>query len=281
MTYQCIYSAIINANETFFKPGKPKSKTNPEPERPWWNLECKKITAAVRRAYSKWKKSPCTTTKCELNRLESIQKKIILKNRDKQWQEFTYQLNHRTNKPSKTVWKFINSMLGNNNNAQSYSFPITYDQNNSIDDDATKAEYFVTQFSDQNDDQNTDDPEEEELDSEILNHIVNAEMDHLNVLFTKTELNEAMNKKKSRAAGIDKITYEMLTNLSTENRDAILYLFNLMFTSGFIPEDWKTAIIIPIPKPGKPPEKTSSYRPISLTSCLGKLMEKMINNRLK
>ena len=36
----------------------------------------------------------------------------------------------------------------------------------------------------------------------------------------------------------------------------------------------------PILKKGKPADKPHSYRPISLTSCLGKVAERMINSRL-
>lgn len=39
-------------------------------------------------------------------------------------------------------------------------------------------------------------------------------------------------------------------------------------------------MIIPIGKPGKDNSKASNYRPISLTSNLGKVMERMINSRL-
>ena len=54
-----------------------------------------------------------------------------------------------------------------------------------------------------------------------------------------------------------------------------------MYSEGFVPEPWKEAIVVPIPKPGKPPGKPSSFRPISLTSCKAKVMERMINNRLR
>ena len=47
-----------------------------------------------------------------------------------------------------------------------------------------------------------------------------------------------------------------------------------------IPECWKEATVIPISKPGKGPKNPSNYRPISLTSCLCKTMERMINTRL-
>lgn len=47
-----------------------------------------------------------------------------------------------------------------------------------------------------------------------------------------------------------------------------------------MPEQWKTAIVVPFLKAGKPPTSPSSYRPIALTSCLAKTYESVINCRL-
>ena len=38
--------------------------------------------------------------------------------------------------------------------------------------------------------------------------------------------------------------------------------------------------MIPIPKPGKDRTDPNDYRPIAFTSCLCKIMERMINHRL-
>ena len=42
----------------------------------------------------------------------------------------------------------------------------------------------------------------------------------------------------------------------------------------------KTAIIKPLLKDGKDPKETVTYRPISLTSCIGRILEKIIADRL-
>ena len=47
-----------------------------------------------------------------------------------------------------------------------------------------------------------------------------------------------------------------------------------------MPAQWKIAKIKMIPKPGKNTKDSASYRPISLLSNLGKLLEKIINSRL-
>ena len=49
---------------------------------------------------------------------------------------------------------------------------------------------------------------------------------------------------------------------------------------GQLPTYWRTAKITPTLKKGKPPDMPQSYRPISLTSCLAKVAERMVNTRL-
>ena len=44
---------------------------------------------------------------------------------------------------------------------------------------------------------------------------------------------------------------------------------------------WKHAIVVPIHKHGKPRKVLGSYRPISLTSHLGKVYEQVIKNQLE
>ncbi|XP_055856032.1 uncharacterized protein LOC129919203 [Episyrphus balteatus] len=48
----------------------------------------------------------------------------------------------------------------------------------------------------------------------------------------------------------------------------------------YFPKTWKHAKIIPIPKPGKPAKLATSYRPISLLSCLSKILEKVLKNKI-
>ena len=60
----------------------------------------------------------------------------------------------------------------------------------------------------------------------------------------------------------------------------ILQTFNNLWQSHVFPETLKESIIIAIPKPGKDKSNPNSYRPIALTSCLGKLLERMVAKRL-
>lgn len=72
----------------------------------------------------------------------------------------------------------------------------------------------------------------------------------------------------------------MLKHLSIEGKDKLLMLYNKVWEKGEIPESWKEAITILIRKPGKDASNPSNYRPISLTSHICKLMERMVNERI-
>ena len=99
--------------------------------------------------------------------------------------------------------------------------------------------------------------------------------------FTMTELEKAMRLlKKNKSPGPDQIHNEMLSNLGTTGKKALLILYNKTWTSRKIPKSWKIATITPILKKGKPADQPKSYRPISLLSCIGKLGERLINKRL-
>lgn len=71
----------------------------------------------------------------------------------------------------------------------------------------------------------------------------------------------------------------MLRNLDDKSITALTNFMQECWEKGEIPQQWKTAKVIFIPKPGKP-LNLENLRPISLTSCVGKLMEHVIQTRL-
>ena len=89
----------------------------------------------------------------------------------------------------------------------------------------------------------------------------------------------ASNLTPSTATGPDKVAYPMLKHLPRSGMD-FLHIFNLFWSSHSFPSIWKTSSIIPIHKIGKPLDSPASFRPISLTSCVSKLFERIILSRL-
>ena len=98
--------------------------------------------------------------------------------------------------------------------------------------------------------------------------------------FNLDELKEAISKSHDTATGPDEIHYQMLKHLPPRSLEALLDTFNDMWKTGKFPQSWELATIIPVPKPGKDHAEPTNYRPIALTSCLCKTLERMINPRL-
>ena len=61
----------------------------------------------------------------------------------------------------------------------------------------------------------------------------------------------------------------------------LLTLFNKCLKTGTFPKIWNFANICPIPKPGKIHSDPKNFRPIAISSCLGRLYEKILAKRLQ
>ena len=90
-----------------------------------------------------------------------------------------------------------------------------------------------------------------------------------------SELNNVLNKVRDSAPGDDTIVYSMLKNAPRTFLHQLTHLYTRSLQDGRLPSCWKTATIVPIPK------KNNTYRPISLLPVLGKVMEKIILQRIR
>ncbi|GBM97937.1 putative RNA-directed DNA polymerase from transposon BS [Araneus ventricosus] len=72
----------------------------------------------------------------------------------------------------------------------------------------------------------------------------------------------------------------MLTHLTETSLHNILKLFNRIWKVKKFPSSWRRAVVIPVLKPGKDAKSPNNYRPITLTSVLCKLLEKMVSSGL-
>ena len=114
---------------------------------------------------------------------------------------------------------------------------------------------------------------------DILN-IKEGSMSILDIEFSLSELKMALSNTGYSSPGCDNICYVMIRNLPDKFLEKVLELYNKIWNEGKLPKVWKSATIRPFPKPGKDSSNPENYRPIALTSHLGKLMEKMVVARL-
>ncbi|CAG4966884.1 unnamed protein product [Colias eurytheme] len=82
-----------------------------------------------------------------------------------------------------------------------------------------------------------------------------------------------------KASGPDGIPALVLRNCAPELSPILTRLYRLSYSTGVVPESWKIANVQPIPKKGSRADPTN-YRPISITSILGKVMERLLNKNL-
>lgn len=133
------------------------------------------------------------------------------------------------------------------------------------------AQYLETVFQPHNEQDNELPSDAIEQDEENIDKVTVQEICY--------EIKENINPKK--APGYDLITGVVLKQLPRKALVMLTILMNAAFRLKYVPSTWKVAEVIMIPKPGKPPHKVASYRPISLLPIISKLFEKLLLKRMK
>ena len=97
---------------------------------------------------------------------------------------------------------------------------------------------------------------------------------------TLHELNNAVKKLKTgKASGLDQLLNEMLSTSVNLYPKIFINLFNSLLENGIFPSGWTKSMTVPLHKKGDKSSETN-YRGIALSSCLGKLFNMIINNRI-
>ncbi|KAH8292893.1 hypothetical protein KR044_005573, partial [Drosophila immigrans] len=98
---------------------------------------------------------------------------------------------------------------------------------------------------------------------------------------TSTEVTSASKRIGVRKApGPDGIPNKALKLAVTTRPEVFVDTFNVCLRDGVFPKRWKLQRLILLPKGGKPIEEPSGYRPICLLDTAGKILERIIYNRL-
>ena len=84
----------------------------------------------------------------------------------------------------------------------------------------------------------------------------------------------------STPSPLDQISYKILKKCPAL-WCALLHIFNISWSMSTIPETWKSAAIKLVPKTSAldDPSTPSNFRPIALTSCIGKIFTSIMKNR--
>jgi hypothetical protein len=100
------------------------------------------------------------------------------------------------------------------------------------------------------------------------------------ISFSPSNVEKYMNDLDvNKSPGPDKINPLVLKHCSNVLAVPLSAIFIKSYSDGIVPESWKTANVSPLHKGGSKLD-VKNYRPVSLTSIVGKLMEKIIRNEL-
>ena len=241
------------------------------PPNPWWNTSC---TIAIRernRANRKFRKSLLMNDLIEYKKKKAQAQALIRKTKQEYWEQFCSSLNRFSS--MSLVWKKIKSMRQPQERIN--AIPLNVD-GVAIKEDKEKANIFANYYEKLSHNHTSQTP------TSFPKTGNNSEnLDPINELITIEEMNEALNRTPRTSPGPDGIYPDLIINIPNNCKDILLYIFNAIWTSSHLPEQWKQTIVTPIRKYNKKRGELDSYRPISLTSIVCKLMERIITQRLK
>lgn len=100
------------------------------------------------------------------------------------------------------------------------------------------------------------------------------------IVFLKEKIvKEIKGMKENKAAGDDGLGSTFIKEIEEAVTDPLTVLFSKSMEDGVVPIDWKRANITPVYKKGAKHDP-GNYRPVSLTSQVGKIMERVIKREL-
>ena len=92
---------------------------------------------------------------------------------------------------------------------------------------------------------------------------------------------ELRNLRGGRAPGPDGVSTDLLKAAPFALALVLATLFSASLRLGYLPTRWRRSVARMLPKPGKLLSKPADYRPIALTSCLAKVLERLFARRLQ
>jgi hypothetical protein len=231
------------------------------PSPPWWDPECTNIIRERNISENTYSKNLTLENYLLFQKTLARSKRFLAKKKTEGWLNFCKSLSPRS--PSALVWRKVKSFR----RSLTCNDPLSNDTDMWLPDFVDKlSPPFVPS---------------EDLFPLPSTSLPSDNSDRMNEPFSFPELLCAIDHLKDTSPGVDGIPYSFVTRASNITKRYFLNIINHVFFTGMVPDLWKIQIVIPILKPGKNPNDSSSYRPIALSSVLAKILEHLIKNRLE
>ena len=243
--------------------------------KPYWSEELQDLEDEVSRTREEVENNPTVENNVSHKASSAKYKKTYIQAARKSWREKTESLN--LDKDGNKLWKLAKAM----NNEDTRSAPICIQQGEERMTGKEAANCLADHYEQVGNVTIPPDRKKQVREEMKQTDPRAATKEYMNKSFNMRELEDALRiLSKRKSPGPDKITNEMLQHLGMNAKKTLLNIFNKSWQTGTVPQCWREAIMVPVHKKGKDRRKVDSYRPISLTSCVGKLMERLVNTRL-
>ena len=247
---------------------------------PWYDDECKNALKERKKACNLFKQHPSIENKIERSKQRAICQRLFRQKKRESWERYVSRLD--TSASAWQVWDMVKKISGKNSTTPLK--PMIARNGDVLTTKPEIAAEIAKTFAFNSSSENLPPgfaTAKRQAESVRLDFNQGSSGDEFyNKDFSLGELKQALDPAKDTAPGPDDITNAIIKLLPDSTLKVLLAIINKMWRTGDFPEEWRLATIIPIPKPDKDHAKPESFRPISLTSCLCKLVERMVNNRL-
>ena len=264
-----IWTAFKEGLHHIVKSHIPHNTTKAKYGKPWVDYKTKVLIRRRDRVYKKWKKSGNPEHLQELKQLKREVQRQLRRNYWTHTARLFQDTTEEGGRVPKAFWGYVKAKKTEPSNIS----PLKVD-GRLVTDAEGQAEILNRQFQSAFSKKAPCTPEEFVTRTGLsLNH--NGPT--CSTITIKEEGVEKLlrNLNPWKAPGPDGITPKILKELASELAPALTLLFQSSINSGCVPLDWRTAHVSPIFKKGER-YKPANYRPISLTSVPGKLLEHII-----
>lgn len=263
-----IASEFIPKTSPFFK----------KPSKPWFDEECNQAKRERNKAQRLANKYPNMNNQMKAKLMQARVRRLFRQKKRESWRNYVSSIDSRT-RPTK-VWNMIRKITGKNVPGHLHHLK---DSNGDLLTTKEEISEKLAQTFEYNSSSEhySDDFKllKTREEKKRLNFKTNRTYSY-NKKFSLRDLKRSLKKSNDSSPGVDQIHYQILKHLPEETLKLLLNLINEYWLSGTFPECWRMALLLPIPKPGKDLYSSNSYRPIALTSCICKTVERMVNERL-
>lgn len=233
---------------------------------PWYTNELRKLKRYMMKLFNKFKKSKSITDWEKYSAARSEYKNGL----DNASSMFKKSLTEKLskNKNSKSWWSTVKWLLGKGGDI---SYPTLNVNGKQITDNQDKAESYNDFFLSHSniDVSNASLPDDDNFESNLTE--INATEEEVR------DLIECIDTTK--ATGPDGISPKLLYEAGSVIVPSLTKLINLSLSTSKVPNDWKIANVIPLFKKGDKNER-NNYRPVSLLSCVSKILERVVFKHL-